>query len=32
MERARQKLRSVFGYDDFRHRQSDIIQTLVNGQ
>ncbi len=32
MERARQKLRSVFGYEDFRHRQSDIIQTLVNGQ
>mgnify|MGYP001815002953 CR=1 FL=1 len=32
MERARQILRSVFGYDDFRHRQSDIIQTLVDGQ
>jgi ATP-dependent DNA helicase RecQ len=32
MERARQILRSVFGYDDFRHRQSDIIQTLVTGR
>jgi ATP-dependent DNA helicase RecQ len=32
MERARQILRSVFGYDDFRHRQSDIIQTLVDGR
>ncbi|MFC1773339.1 DNA helicase RecQ [Pseudomonadota bacterium] len=32
MERARQILRSVFGYDDFRHRQSDIIQTLLDGQ
>ncbi len=31
MERARQTLRSVFGYDDFRHRQSDIIQTLLDG-
>ena len=32
MERARHILRSVFGYDDFRHRQSDIIQTLVEGR
>jgi ATP-dependent DNA helicase RecQ len=32
MERARHILRSVFGYDDFRHRQSDIIQTLVDGR
>ena len=32
MERARQILRSVFGYDDFRHRQSDIIETLVEGR
>jgi ATP-dependent DNA helicase RecQ len=32
MERARQILRSVFGYDEFRHRQSDIIQTLVEGR
>ncbi len=31
MERARQILRSVFGYDDFRFRQSDIIQTLLDG-
>jgi ATP-dependent DNA helicase RecQ len=31
MERARHILRSVFGYDDFRHRQSDIIQTLLDG-
>jgi len=32
MERARQILRSVFGYDDFRHRQGDIIQTLLDGR
>jgi ATP-dependent DNA helicase RecQ len=32
MERARQILRSVFGYDAFRHRQSDIVQTLVEGR
>ena len=32
MERARQILRSVFGYDDFRHRQSDIVQTVVEGR
>jgi ATP-dependent DNA helicase RecQ len=32
MERARQVLRSVFGYDAFRHRQSDIVQTLVEGR
>jgi ATP-dependent DNA helicase RecQ len=32
MERARQILRSVFGYDAFRHRQSDIVQTLVYGR
>jgi len=32
MERARHILRSVFGYDDFRFRQSDIIQTLVEGR
>jgi ATP-dependent DNA helicase RecQ len=31
MERARHILRSVFGYDNFRHRQSDIIQTLLDG-
>jgi ATP-dependent DNA helicase RecQ len=32
MERARQILRSVFGYDEFRHRQSDIIRTLLDGR
>jgi ATP-dependent DNA helicase RecQ len=32
MERARQILRSVFGYDAFRHRQNDIVQTLVEGR
>ena len=32
MERARRILRSVFGYDDFRHRQSDIVRTLVEGR
>ena len=32
MERARQILRSVFGYNDFRFRQSDIIRTLVEGR
>jgi ATP-dependent DNA helicase RecQ len=31
MERARHILRSVFGYNDFRYRQSDIIQTLLGG-
>jgi len=31
MERAHQILRSVFGYDHFRFRQSDIIQTLLDG-
>jgi len=32
MERARQVLRTVFGYEDFRHRQSDIVQTLLSGR
>ncbi|MFQ5644834.1 MAG: DNA helicase RecQ, partial [Thiogranum sp.] len=32
MERARQILRSVFGYDDFRFRQGDIIRTLLEGR
>jgi ATP-dependent DNA helicase RecQ len=32
MERARHILRSVFGYDDFRHRQSDIVGTLLEGR
>ncbi|MGW8310988.1 MAG: DNA helicase RecQ [Thiogranum sp.] len=32
MERARHILRSVFGYDDFRHRQSDIVRTLLEGR
>jgi ATP-dependent DNA helicase RecQ len=32
MERARQILRSVFGYNEFRYRQSDIIRTLVEGR
>ena len=31
MERARQILRSIFGYNDFRFRQSDIIQSLLDG-
>jgi len=31
MERAQNILQSTFGYDQFRHSQQDIIQTLLNG-
>ncbi|OUR72496.1 ATP-dependent DNA helicase RecQ [Methylophaga sp. 41_12_T18] len=31
MERAQQVLKSTFGYDQFRHSQHDIIETIVNG-
>jgi len=31
MERAKQLLKTTFGYDDFRHHQSAIIETLITG-
>ncbi|MDH5660472.1 MAG: RecQ family ATP-dependent DNA helicase, partial [Gammaproteobacteria bacterium] len=31
MNRAHEILQNTFGYDDFRHHQADIIQTLLNG-
>jgi ATP-dependent DNA helicase RecQ len=31
MERALEILRNIFGYDEFRHNQADIIQTLLDG-
>ena len=31
MKRAQHILKSIFGYDDFRHAQQDIIQALLNG-
>ncbi|MDH5357990.1 MAG: DNA helicase RecQ [Gammaproteobacteria bacterium] len=31
MKRAQDILKSIFGYDQFRHDQQDIIQTLING-
>ncbi|MDX8392872.1 MAG: DNA helicase RecQ [Mariprofundaceae bacterium] len=30
-EKARQILKSTFGFDDFRHHQADIIEALVGG-
>jgi len=32
MQRARHILKSVFGYDDFRHHQQEIIATLTGGR
>ena len=32
MEQALEILRSTFGYDEFRHNQEEIIQTLLNGE
>lgn len=32
MKRAQEILQQTFGYDDFRHHQSDIIQSLLNGE
>ena len=32
MKRAQDILQQTFGYDDFRHHQSDIIQSLLNGE
>ena len=31
MHRAKQILQSTFGYDEFRHNQHEIIQTLLEG-
>jgi len=31
MQRAKQILQSTFGYDEFRHNQHEIIQTLLEG-
>ena len=31
MDRAQGILQQTFGYDDFRHHQADIIQSLLNG-
>ncbi len=32
MEQALEILRDTFGYDEFRHNQADIIQTLLEGK
>ena len=32
MKRAQEILQKTFGYDDFRHHQSDIIQSLLNAE
>ncbi len=32
MKHAQDILQKTFGYDDFRHHQSDIIQSLLNGE
>jgi len=32
IQHARKILKSVFGYDDFRHHQADIIEALIAGQ
>ncbi len=32
MEQALEILRKTFGYDEFRHNQEDIIQTLLEGR
>lgn len=32
MEQALEILRNTFGYDEFRHNQADIIQTLLDGK
>lgn len=32
MQRARKILKSTFGYESFRHHQSDIIAALIKGQ
>ena len=32
MKRAQEILQSIFGYEQFRHAQQDIIQTLLNGK
>ncbi len=32
MERARHILRTVFGYNNFRHQQSEIVDTLIEGR
>jgi len=31
MDRAQQILQNTFGYSDFRHKQADIIKTVVEG-
>ncbi len=31
MQRAQQLLQSTFGYDEFRHNQHEIIQTILEG-
>jgi len=30
MKQANQILKDVFGYDEFRHHQADIIKTVLN--
>lgn len=32
MQQAHQLLKSVFGYENFRHHQAEIIDTLINGR
>ncbi len=32
MQRAQNILQKTFGYDDFRHHQADIIQSLLNNE
>jgi len=31
MEQSRHILKTVFGYDDFRHHQAEIVDALING-
>jgi len=32
MQQARRLLNSTFGYPEFRHKQAEIIQALLDGQ
>jgi len=32
MQRAHEILNHTFGYDEFRHHQADIVETVVNGR
>jgi len=32
MQSPRHILKSIFGYDEFRHHQAEIIDALIKGQ